>query len=123
MTRPTTVDEYLATFAEPGRARLAELRALAREAVPAATETLKWGNPAWLHPDGVILFVLSGHARHANLVFTPSTREAFADRLAAFDTGKGSVKLPYADPVPAELLSAMIAHRVHEHEVDGVGWR
>ncbi|MBC9713691.1 DUF1801 domain-containing protein [Streptomyces sp. TRM66268-LWL] len=122
MSKPTTVDEYLEGFAGPGRALLEQLRALAHRAAPDASEEVKWGHPAWVHPSGTILFAMSGHKEHANFVFTPSTREAFDAELVPYATGKGSIKLPYGQPVPAELLGRMIAYRVREHEVDGVKW-
>ena len=122
MTKPTTVDEYIAGFPARAAARLEELRELSRHAAPNATEALKWGHPAMVHSAGTILFVYSAHTHHANITFTPSTREAFAEELAGFDTGKGSVKLPYDDPVPVELLQRMIVHRIREFEDDGVKW-
>ena len=122
MARPQTVDEYLEGFTGPGRELLEQLRALAHEAVPRASEAIKWGYPAWLHPSGTILFMVSGHARHASVAFTPSTREAFDADLVGLATGKGTVKLPYGQPVPVDLLRRMIAFRVHEHEDDGVLW-
>jgi uncharacterized protein YdhG (YjbR/CyaY superfamily) len=122
MGRPQTVEEYLETFTGHSRELLEQVRALAREVVPGASEAIKWGHPAWVHPSGTILFTLNGHTRHANVVFTPGTREAFAADLAAFATGKGSVKLPYGQPVPRELLGQMMAFRVREHENDGIGW-
>lgn len=122
MGKPQTIDEYIEGFAEPGREVLEQVRALALDAVPAASEAIKWSHPAWVHPSGTILFMVSGHAKHANVVFTPSTREAFDVDLAGFATGKGSVKLPYDRPVPGELLRRMIAFRVREHEDDGVLW-
>jgi uncharacterized protein YdhG (YjbR/CyaY superfamily) len=122
MGRPQTIDDYLAGFTGPARELLEQLRALAREAVPGASEAIKWGNPAWVHPSGTILFVISGHAKHANVVFTPSAREAFDADLTDFATGKGSVKLPYGRPVPGDLLRRMIAFRVREHEDEGVLW-
>ncbi|HZE38896.1 MAG TPA: DUF1801 domain-containing protein [Stackebrandtia sp.] len=122
MSKPQTIDAYLAEFAGPGRQLLDELCALARDEAPEATEAIKWGNPAWVHPSGTILFVVSGHAKHANVTFTPSTRLAFAAELADFDTGKGSVKIPYGQSPPGDLLRRMIDYRVREHEVDGVGW-
>lgn len=122
MARPQTVDEYLEGFTGPGRELLEQLRALAHEAVPQASEAIKWGYPAWLHPSGTILFMVSGHARHASVAFTPSTREAFDADLVGLATGKGTVKLPYGEPVPVDLLRRMIAFRVHEHEDDGVLW-
>jgi uncharacterized protein YdhG (YjbR/CyaY superfamily) len=122
MGRPQTVDEYLEGFTGPGRELLEQLRALAHEAVPQASEAIKWGYPAWVHPSGTILFMVSGHARHASVAFTPSTREAFDADLVGLATGKGTIKLPYGEPVPVDLLRRMIAFRVHEHEDDGVLW-
>ncbi|WP_026821171.1 iron chaperone [Arthrobacter castelli] len=118
--KPETVDEYLASFAGPAQALLRQLREISRTGVPRATEELKWGNPAYSLD--TILFVFSGHKNHANFVFTPSTREAFAGELADFKTGKGSVQLPYSAKVPSELLGRMIQHRLKEFETDGVKW-
>ena len=120
--KPTTVDEYIAALEEPAAGLIRELRALGRETVPAASEALKWGSPALIHPSGMILTIASAHKHHANVTFTPSTREAFDAELAGFETGKGSVKLPYDQPVPAALLRRMLEHRLREYEQDGVTW-
>lgn len=122
MTRPQTVDEYIDGFTGQRRELLDQLRDLAHDAAPLASESIKWGSPAWVHPSGTILFMVSGHAKHANFAFTPSTREAFDAELADWATGKGTVKLPYGQPVPSALLRRMIAFRVREHEDDGVLW-
>ncbi|GLW35284.1 iron chaperone [Actinoplanes regularis] len=122
MNKPQTVDDYLEGFVGRARELLEQLHTLARETVPDASEAIKWGHPAWVHPSGTILFVISGHAKHANFTFTPSTREAFGLELSDLETGKGSVKLPYDRPVPTDLLRRMIAYRVREHEDDGVLW-
>jgi uncharacterized protein YdhG (YjbR/CyaY superfamily) len=122
MSKAQSVDEYVAGFDGQARALLEALRALAHDAVPTADEAIKWGAPAWIHPSGTILFMVSGHNRHANIAFTPSTREAFDDELGDWDTGKGSVKLPYGEPVPEDLLRRMMAFRVREREDDGVLW-
>ncbi|WP_166821968.1 iron chaperone [Brevibacterium limosum] len=120
-SKPTTVDGYIASFDdERHRLFLAKLRELSLAAAPQAEESLKWGSPAYAL--GSILFVFAGYKKHANFVFTPSTKEAFADHLQDFDTGKGSIKLPYDEEIPVELLTAMIAHRIREFVVDGVKW-
>lgn len=119
-SKPTTVDEYIGSFDEPTQSFLARLRALSREAAPQATEGLRWGSPAYFVD--TILFVFAGYARHANFVFTPSTKAAFSAELSEFTTGKGSIQLPYDQPVPCELLKRMIAHRIVEFDTDGVRW-
>lgn len=116
------MDEYIAGFSGDAAERLEELRALSRRAAPEAIEAIKWGSPTMVHARGTILFAYSAHQKHANFVFTPSTRETFSADLAEFDTGKGSVKLPYGQAVPTELLERMIAHRIREFEDDGVMW-
>ena len=121
-SRPTTIDEHLASLEDPARSRLAELRALVREELPAASEAIKWGNPAFLHPRGTILLVISTHKAHANFTVTPSAKEAFAAELEGLESGKGSVKLPYDRPIPADLLRRMTRHRLAEFEQDGVNW-
>lgn len=120
-SKPASVDEYIASFDdEQHRDFLTRLRELSRAAAPQAEESLRWGSPAYALDS--ILFVFAGYKKHANVVFTPSTKKAFADRLLDFDTGKGSIKLPYGDEIPTELLTEMIVHRIREFEVDGVKW-
>lgn len=120
VNKPSTVDEYLDAFPDTAQALLRQLREISRAGAPNAVEGLKWGSPAYSLD--TILFVFSGHKSHANFVFTPSTREAFAKELTAFKTGKGSVQLPYTEPVPSELLNKMIQYRLKEFETDGVKW-
>ncbi|BFU48030.1 iron chaperone [Krasilnikovia sp. MM14-A1004] len=123
VSKPQTIDEYIEGFDGQRRELLDQLHALARQAVPDASEAIKWGHPAWVHPSGTILFVISGHAKHANFSFTPSTREAFDAELGDVETGKGTVKLPYGSAAPTDLLRRMIEYRVREFEDDGVLWK
>lgn len=123
MAKPTTVDEYHAALSGTPAELLGELRGLARTTAPATTEVLKWGHPAAVHSEGTILFVYSAHKSHANIVFTPSTLEAFADELSGFETGKGRVKLVYGEPIPTALLKRMIQYRIDEFEQNGVNWK
>jgi len=122
MAKPVTVEEYLDAFPHADQGLLRELRALSLTAAPEATETLKWGQPAYVHERGTILFMFSGHQSHANFVVTPSVREQFAAELEGFETGKGSVKLPYGRPVPRDLLERMARARLREFEDSGVNW-
>ena len=122
MPRPRTIDAYLEELTGPGHRLLQQLRALCRSAAPHGIEQIKWGHPAYVHPDGVILFMFSAHKAHASFAVTPTTREAFADELGTFRTGKGTVALPYDAPLPGDLLRRMIRFRTREYEADGVKW-
>jgi uncharacterized protein YdhG (YjbR/CyaY superfamily) len=122
MAKPTRVDEYCAGLANPAAQLIGQLRALAKDVAPRASEEIKWSYPAIVHPTGTILFMFSAHKNHASIAFTPSTREAFAADLTGYETGKGTVKLPYTEPVPIDLLRRMIEYRVTEVEQHGVTW-
>ncbi|MGP5087091.1 iron chaperone [Brachybacterium tyrofermentans] len=123
MTKPTSIEDYIAAHDEPARSRLQELHRLAKTAAPEAAEAIKWGSPAYLHRKGTILFVISAHAKHTNVTVTPTTRQAFDDELSDVETGMGSVKIPYDHDVPSALLRRMIAYRIREFEDDGVLWK
>ena len=120
MSRPATIDEYLSAQPEDVRPRVAELCDLVRAHAPGVAESVKWGSPAF--SGRTIYVMLSTHARHCNVAFTPSTVEAFAEELAARRTGKGTVQVPHDQEVPAELLGRMIEYRVRECEEQGVNW-
>lgn len=121
--KPTTVDEYVNGFSGEQKAKLVEIRTIIRDTLPDTTETLKWGAPATLDKDGMILIVFSGHKQHINLVGTPSTKDAFAEDLAGYETGKGSIQLEYDKPLPAALIKKFVQYRANEYRNDGVKWK
>lgn len=120
--KPKTVDEYIANFPDDQKAKLSEIRKIIKSALPDTTEALKWGAPATLDKDGMILVVFSGHKQHMNLVGTQSTKEAFKDKLSDYETGKGSIKLPYDKPLPTQLIEDFVTYRAKEYRNDGVKW-
>ncbi len=120
--KPQSVDEYIDSFTGEQKARLLELRNILRATLPDTAETLKWGNPAIIDKDGMILLIFAGYKQHINLIVTPSTKRALVDELAAYKTGKGSVQLVYDKPLPVELIEKIALYRVHEYHEQGVKW-
>ncbi|MCO1338661.1 hypothetical protein BJH93_07120 [Kocuria polaris] len=123
MAKIDDVATYLADFDGTALTMLTDLRALCRDDSVGAVEDVRWNQPAYIHSSGTILFTFSGHTTHANMVFTPSTLEAFGEELADQKTGKGSLRLPYDEPLPVDLLTRMIRYRIDEHEQEGVLWK
>lgn len=120
--KPTTIDEYIASKPEGVRPRLQEIREIIRSRLPESGEAVKWGEAAILHPDGMILAIFAAYKQHINIVVTPSAKEALADDLAGYATGKGSLKIPHASELPRELIRALIDERIREYREDGVKW-
>lgn len=120
--KPTTIDEYIASKPESVRPRLQEIRELLRSQLPESGEAVKWGEPAILHPDGMILVIFAAYNQHCNIVVTPSAKESLADKLTDFETGKGSLKIPHTANLPTEIFTALMDERIREYREDGVKW-
>lgn len=121
--KPKTVDEYINSFPEDQKTKLAEVRKIIRSVLPSTNEVLKWGAPAFVEDDGMILIVFSGHKQHINLVGTPSTKAAFDKELTEYETGKGSFKLYYDKPLPVELIKKFVSFRAKEYRENNVNWK
>ena len=112
-SQATSIDSYLADFPPETRARLEEVRALVREVVPEATETISYAIPTFdLH--GRHLVHVAGFARHIGFYPTPTGMEEFAEVLAGYRTGKGSVQFPLSEPLPRDLIRRIVESRVGE---------
>lgn len=95
-----------------GPKKLEDVRKLLKEAAPKATEAIKWGSPVL--EDERILFSFSAHKNHINFMPTRSTLEQFRDELKDYKTGRDTVQLPYAKPLPKELIKKLAKYRVQE---------
>ena len=88
-------------------------------AVGAAADV--WAHPGlfFLRPDGhpsVVAAIKDQCDRYLHVIpygeFVQEPQVRFAERLTGYRRGKGSIQFPLGDPVPADLLRDLIAHRV-----------
>ncbi len=111
--KPTTVDAYLVTFAPEVQALLAQVRAMIHEQAPDAAESMAYGMPAY-KLNGKPLVYFAAYPNHIGLYATPNAHAAFAEALAGYKQGKGSVQFPISEPLPLALMARMVAHRAAE---------
>jgi len=101
---PATVEEYLSGFGEPAQAVLRGLRAAILRGAPGAQEAIRYQMAAfrlggtWLN--------LGGWAAHAGLYPVHVVDELEAE-LAPYRTTGSTVRLPYAGPVPYDLVERL----------------
>lgn len=119
-SKPTTIDEYIATAPEQAREKLHELRALLREVAPNATEAIKWGQPVL--EEKRILFSFSAYKDHLNFMPTRSGLAPFKKELAAYKTGRDTIQLPYDKPLPRELIRKIAERRRTDVLEHGATW-
>ncbi len=106
-----TVDEYLVGFDGEVRSRLDTMRATIRSAAPDAVESMAYGMPAYTL-DGKALVYFAGFARHVGFYATPNGHVAFAEDLARYRQGKGSVQFQHTEPLPTDLVRRVVEFRV-----------
>ena len=103
--RPATVADYIAAAPAEGQASLRRLHVLLKQAAPKAKEVIKWGNPFFVEPRFV--FAFSAHKAHLSFAPGPEAMAAFRDELKAHATTRHFLKVPYAAPLPEDLIRRM----------------
>jgi len=119
--RPKTVHEYINTAPKEAQKKLREMRDCIRKSAPGATESLKWGMPAFSYRRILVTFAAFQH--HIGFYPTTSAVKAFAKDLAKFATAKGSIQFPLDKPLPLPLIRKISAYRVRESIDQDKKWR
>lgn len=114
MTKPATIDEYVAGFPEDVQKLLEEVRTTIRKAAPEAEEGIAYGMPGY-KLNGKPLVYFAAFKNHIGFYATPTGHAAFAEDLARYKQGKGSVQFPLNEPMPQDLITRIVTFRVEEN--------
>jgi uncharacterized protein YdhG (YjbR/CyaY superfamily) len=111
---PQNVDTYIAGFPAEVRERLEGIRRVVREAVPEAKETIKYGMPTYMLKGNLLSF--GAYKRHIGFYPKPdvSGDEALRKELAAYEAEKSTLRFPFDEAVPYELIGKLVKLRVKE---------
>ena len=112
-TNPANVGAYIAQFPPDVQERLQALRAAIREAAPDAAEKISYRMPTYHQHGNVVHF--AAFKDHISLFPGSFGVTAFAHRLAAYKTSKGTIQFPYGKPLPLDLVKAIVRYRVDEN--------
>ena len=101
--RIETVDQYIMEQDESVRPYLDEVRRIIRAAVPEAVEKISWSMPTYWKGRNIIHFAAS--KKHLGLYPGDEVAVVFADKLTDYDVSKGTIRVPYSRPLPADLIA------------------
>jgi uncharacterized protein YdhG (YjbR/CyaY superfamily) len=107
------VTAYVESFPEPIRAILIQTRKVLLQAVPDATEDMKYGMPT-LRLNGNLIHFAANKA-HLGIYPSPEGIDAFSDELSGYVTSKGAVQFPYDKPIPFDLIASIALQRAIVH--------
>jgi uncharacterized protein YdhG (YjbR/CyaY superfamily) len=106
------IDEYIAAQPAASQPRLRELRAIVRDVMPDAAESISYGMPTF--KSGATRIYFAAAKKHIGLYATATY--LFPDELKAYATPKGTVRFPLDQPIPDDLVRRLIAATIAERE-------
>jgi uncharacterized protein YdhG (YjbR/CyaY superfamily) len=111
-TDVTTIDDYIQGFPADVKAILSELRSTIRQSAPQAVEKISYRIPTFYLNGNLVHF--AAFERHIGFYPGPSGIARFKKELAKYKSAKGSVQFPLDEPLPLELIAAIVEFRVGE---------
>lgn len=115
MSKPTTVDSYIAAFPKEVQLLLQQMRATIKKAAPKAVESISYMMPAYKLNGPLVYF--GGYKGHIGFYPTSSGIEAFKKELAVYKGSKGTVQFPLDKPLPLKLIAQMVKYRIAQNEL------
>lgn len=118
MSKPSTIDDYLAELPEDARAVLQQLRVAIRAAAPDTTETISYAMPTFKYR-GRALVGFAAFKNHCSLFpYSRKVMTVHREELEPFDTtGKGpTIRFSADQPLPAALVGKLVQTRIAEIE-------
>lgn len=110
MTAPS-VDDYLAGFDGEVRERLDRVRAAIHSVLPDAEESISYGMPAVaLGARGHVYF--AAWKKHIGFYPVPRSSDPIEAEIAPYREAKDTLRFPYTQVQPDELIARVTAHLV-----------
>ncbi len=106
-------DKYIAAFPDEIQQRLNLIRETTRQAAPEATEKISYSMPTFYLKGNLVHF--AGYQNHIGFYPAPSGIEVFQKELSVYKNAKGSVQFPHDQPLPLDLIGAIVKFRVTEN--------
>ncbi len=106
-----SVDAYIAAQPDSVRSTLARVRALIRDAVPAAEEMIAYDMPTYRVGGKRFVHFAAWKQHYALYGMNEAVRAAFKAELAHQDVDGSTIRFRYADPIPEDLITRLVRFR------------
>ena len=110
------IDAYLAGLPVDQRDALEHLRGVIAAAAPDAEEGRSYGMPAFRYRGRPLVGFQAARDHLGFYPMSPALIEAHAAALAGFSTSKATIRFTPGQPLPEELVVAMVHERIAELE-------
>ncbi len=113
ISKPKTVDEYIAVASPDVKEYLEQLRMAILQVVPQAQEGISYEMPVY-KLNGVLVY-FGGFTKHVSLFPGPKAIVAFKEELTAYKTSAGTIQFPINKPIPIDLVKKIVQFRMKEN--------
>lgn len=113
--KKSEVDAYIKKFPTKVQSQLKKMRKLLLELVPKAEEVISYGIPT-IKLNGTNLVHFAAFKNHIGFYPTSSGVKKFKKELTKYESSKGAIRFPLADPLPAALIKKITKFRISEVE-------
>ncbi len=111
---PENIDDYIERFPDKVQKLLQKIRKTIRKAAPDATEVISYQMPAFKQKRIVVYF--AAYKNHIGIYPAPRGAREFKKELEQYEGGKGTVQFPLDQPIPYDLITRIVKHRIKENE-------
>lgn len=111
------VDEYIDGYPPEVQEILRTVRAALHRAVPGGEERFRYGMPAVML-GGRYGLHFAAWKKHLGLYPVARLAAPLEERVAPYRAAKNSLRFPYAQPVPYDLIEELAAALAAEHPAD-----
>ena len=105
--KPKTIDEYISRQSGEQQEYLRKVRDAIHQAIPEAQERISWSMPTYWKKHNIIHF--AANKNHIGLYAGTEAVVEFEEELKPYKTSKGSIHIPYKEPLPLELIGRIAA--------------
>ena len=102
MSAATSIADYIATAPAQALPHLQVVHRILQDVAPQAEQCIKWNVPFFVEPR--FLFSFAATKGHLNFAPSAAVLGAHASALAGWPTTLNFLQLPYARPVPEDLV-------------------
>ena len=111
---PENIDEYIDGFPNNVQKILQKIRKTIQKAAPDAAEAISYAIPTFKLNGNLVHF--AAYKNHIGLYPAPRGDAGFKKELAQYEGGKGTVQFPLDQPVPYDLITRIVKHRISKNK-------
>jgi uncharacterized protein YdhG (YjbR/CyaY superfamily) len=108
-----TIDDYIAAVPPKVRTRLNAMRRTIRKHAPEATEKISYRIPTFYLNGNLVHFAAYEH--HVGFYPGAAGVAKFRDAIEGYKSAKGSIQFPHDEPLPLDLVAAIVDFRVEQN--------